>query len=62
LKKNAKKIYEKQKKQMIEKRKEFVKIPTPSGKMELVYANGVAEEIQKNIPKLMEKKMKEMLK
>ena len=43
-------------------RKGYVKIPTISGKKILVYSNGVAEEIQKQIPELTQKVMKKMLK
>lgn len=44
-----------------EKMKEFVRIPSQNGYGELIYANGMAQEIQKQVPKLTEEIMLKLL-
>ena len=43
-----------------QRQKKFVKIPT-STKLEYVYANGVAQELQRKVPEMMEKIAKKLI-
>lgn len=62
--KNKDKIAKQFKAYYEKKNKEFVKIPCPIGnkEVEYVYADGVAEELQKKIPKITQKIMLKLLK
>jgi len=71
LKKYEKEYYKEHKKEIAKRgrkyrnkrKKEYVKIPCPIGRkeIELVYANGVAQEIQKKVPELTQKIMLKLL-
>ena len=55
------KFKESQRKYYDRKMKSYVKVITPSGKTEKIYADGVAQELQKQVPQITEQVMKKLL-